>query len=37
MAGAYSATLEVSDLQQQSGVYVASLAAPLDDRCSQPL
>ena len=25
--------MEVSDVQQQSGVYVASLAAPTDDRC----
>ena len=28
--------LEVSDVQQQSGVYVASLAAPADDRCPSP-
>ena len=25
--------MEVSDVVQQSGVYVASLAAPTDDRC----
>ena len=29
-------TVEVSDLQQQSGVCIASLAAPLDDRCLLP-
>ena len=31
--GTDSVTVEVSDLQQQSGVFLARLAAPLDDRC----
>lgn len=31
--GSDSITVEVSDLQQQSGVFLAHLAAPMDDRC----